>query len=149
MSEQRCTCCKEPRQIVKPDGGEWMHVSDQQGAETRHIHGDWSASDCDGPMVGSDVKRIWSLNWDYIDPRKVAIGGTPPTFDDLWRHMVASAIPAHADHCTVEICGGDTISVHESTDEGGRSTRMYVCDDPWCAFDEGEVRDLQAEAAGY
>lgn len=146
-----CTCCPTPRAIMPwaDDPSQWVHIDTQDEAEVRHVHHDSQSVDCDGTYLGNATMRIWTLNWEHIDPRKTAIGGDKPTFDDFWRVVAGLAMPQHAESASVRITGGERIEVHENTDEGGSSTEYRVCRDPWCAFDEAEMRDLTAEAAGY
>lgn len=143
-----CTCCQVPRPIMPwaDDPNQWVHIDTQDEADTRHVHTDWHATDCDGGMSGSSTERIWSIRWEHANPRVLAEG---PTWDDFWRFTAHHAIPPHADHATIEISGGDRIRVNETHDEGGKSLEIRVCSDPWCAFEKAERRDLQAEAAGY
>lgn len=150
-----CGCCNPPRpahvDATFSDREEWAHDDDGIFAEVRHVHLSYESRDCDGRMSGSQVIKIS----DIVREALVHFSQGPdarPTFEDLWRYMVASEAPTWGGTMEVVTDPDERTSrahIGVPTDEGGRSVELHSCRDHWCLFERDTYRDHAAEAMGY
>jgi hypothetical protein len=118
-----------------------------------HVHVSYESQDCDGRYSGSSVRLLPT----YAERRGCPEGGYSErermgfyVADDIAGNL-AYGIEFHTSMQDARGYGNESITVDEPTDEGGRSTVYWLCDDQLC--DEVDAkpsfRDFSAEAMGY